>query len=213
MAEKKEKDTEMKDVGGKHAASDAVAETTTAPSGGAKIVGHEKRTGFVVVAVIVVLAAALGVWAYLYSAGSQSAHATERTHENTTHIIAQGDMSDKEAQAMLDEQARSSQIIASVAKEVKIDESGRLRLNMRVIDGEDASNPGYVNNLDQRIWVVQDDAVIYESDIVKRGNTLEWTTPTEATPGIAYAHIQGVTEDGNDSGNAIVIPVTIKRGQ
>jgi len=170
------------------------------------------RSSLVIIVVIVALMAAVTVWACLYSSGMQEAAASERTHENTTHIIAQGDMSDREAQAMLDKQARESRIIASVAKEVKMDEAGRLHLNMRVIDGEDDAYPGYTNNLDQRIWIVQDDEVVYESNVIHRGDVLEWTTPTEATVGIAYAHIQGVNEEGNDSGNAVVIPVTIKRG-
>lgn len=116
-------------------------------------------------------------------------------------LIPQGDMSDEEAQALVDEMAEKSRITVSLAPNMVISDDGRLRVNFVVPEGN--------NGLSERLEVTQGDTVIAKTSPLAPGYMVEWIE-TDRRPeiGEAVATVYAVT-DGNDTGNPVSVEVEI----
>lgn len=121
--------------------------------------------------------------------------------ESGSYLIPQGEMSDEEAQALVNEMAEKSRITISVAPYMKLQDDGALRVNFIV--------PSDNNGLSERIEIEQDGKVVFKSDIVKPGYKLEWGSSNGAHVGEATATIHAVDASGGDSGNPISVEVQI----
>lgn len=118
-----------------------------------------------------------------------------------SYLIPKGDMSDEDAQKLVDEMAEKSRITVSLAPEMRLASDGRLRVNLVVPEGN--------NGLSERLEIEQDGKVVYRSGIVAPGNRLEWGNNTEgAHPGPATATVYAIQSDA-DFGNPVSVEVNI----
>ena len=120
--------------------------------------------------------------------------------ETGSYLIPKGDMSDEEAQRMLDEMTEKSRITVSLAPEMRLRDNGDMRVNLVVPEGN--------NGLSERLEVEQDGRVVYRSGVVPPGNRLEWGSNSQAHEGDATATVYAV-QDEADFGNPVSVEVTI----
>lgn len=128
-------------------------------------------------------------------------NATQPQNDTGSYLIPQGNMTDEEAQRMLNEQAEKSRITISVAPEMKLRPNGELRINFVVPE----PNNGYP----ERIEIQQDGQVVFKSDIVNPGYMIEWAPSSGAHVGDAVATIYAVNSQGGDTGNPTSVEVKI----
>ena len=117
-----------------------------------------------------------------------------------TYIIPKGNMTDEEAQAMLNEMADRSRITISIAPEMRLRDNGDLRVNLVVPEGN--------NGLSERLEIEQDGQIVYRSGTVSPGHLLEWGSSSSAYTGAATATIYAV-QNSSDFGNPISVEVNI----
>lgn len=117
-----------------------------------------------------------------------------------SRVIPKGNMSDEEAQALVDEMAEKSRITVSIAPKMLLRDNGTLRVNLIV--------PEQNNGLSERLEVMQDGKTVYRSGVVEPGNRLEWGQSSEAHAGNATATVYAVA-DGVDSGSPVSVEVEI----
>lgn len=118
-----------------------------------------------------------------------------------TYMIPQGEMTDEEAQQLVNDMAERSRITVSLAPEMALKEDGSLRVNLVVPEGN--------NGLSERVEVEQDGKVVYQSGVVRPGNRLEWGNGTQgAHAGSATATVYAISDDA-DFGNPVSVEVTI----
>jgi len=117
-----------------------------------------------------------------------------------SYIIPQEQMSDEEAQEMLDDMAEKSRITVSLAPNMRLAEDGQLRVNFIVLEPN--------NGLSERLEVEQDGAVVYRSGVVEPGNMIEWCQSQGAHVGSAIATVYAVNGEG-DTGNPVSVEVQI----
>ncbi len=86
----------------------------------------------------------------------------------------------EELQAQVDAQTEASRMTISVATECEI-ENGEVRVNVINVD---------TNKFAQTFTLVQDDVVLFESDVLAPGESLEWCSAASAHAGKAYIVIQ-----------------------
>ena len=118
-----------------------------------------------------------------------------------SYIIPQGDMSDADAQAMLDEQAEKSRITVSISPNPKLADDGQLRVNFIVVE----PNNGFA----ERLEVEQDGNIIYASGVVQPGYKIEWGQSSGAHTGSATATVYAVDGNGLDHGNPVSVEIEI----
>ena len=116
-------------------------------------------------------------------------------------IIPMGNMTQAQAQAMLDEQTERSRIHISIAPKPALAQDGSLQVNLIVPE----ENNGY----SERLVIEQDGQVIYESGAIQPGHMLEWAHDTKAHAGTATAIIWAVDTYGNDHGNPVAVEIEI----
>ena len=121
--------------------------------------------------------------------------------ETGSRFIMKGDMSDEEAQALLDEQAEASRITVSLAPEMKLKNTNELRVNFVVAEPN--------NGFSERLELEQDGRIVYKSQVIEPGYRLEWVTSNGAKTGPATATVYAVTSDGVDTGNPVSVEVQI----
>jgi hypothetical protein len=118
-----------------------------------------------------------------------------------TYLIPKGDMSDEEAQKLVDEMAEKSRITVSLAPEMRLESDGRLRVNLVV--------PEENNGLSERLEIEQDGKIVYRSGVVNPGNRLEWgNDANDAHEGPATATVYAIQDDA-DFGNPVSVEVQI----
>ena len=117
-----------------------------------------------------------------------------------SYIIPKEQMSDEEAQEMLDEMAEKSRITVSLAPNMRLTEDGQLRVNFIVMEPN--------NGLSERLEVEQDGAVVYRSGVVSPGNMIEWCQSQGAHAGSAIATVYAVSGE-DDTGNPVSVEVQI----
>ena len=122
---------------------------------------------------------------------------TQPQPDTGSYIIPQGDMTDEEAQAMLDEQAEKSRITVSLSPNPTLKDDGQLRVNFIVVE----PNNGY----SERLEIEQDGAIIYRSGVVEPGHKIEWGQSVNAHVGGAVATVYAVDDDDLDHGNPISV--------
>lgn len=119
-----------------------------------------------------------------------------------SYLIPIGDMTDDEAQSMLDRQAELSRITVSL-RPVQELVDGRLHVNFVVPSGN--------NNFSERLEVEQDGRVVYRSGIVEPEHVIEWGAADGAHAGAATATVYAVDTAGNDFGNPVSVEVEIEQ--
>lgn len=117
-----------------------------------------------------------------------------------SYVIPQGDMTDSEARALLDEMAEKSRIAVSVAPKMLLADDGTLRVNFVV------AKPN--NGFSERLEIEQDETVVYRSGIVEPGYKIEWGTAQNAHAGEAIATVYAVS-NGTETGNPVSVEVEI----
>ena len=117
-----------------------------------------------------------------------------------SYLIPKEQMSDEEAQEMLDDMAEKSRITVSLAPSMRLAEDGRLRVNFIVMEPN--------NGLSERLEVEQDGAVVYRSGVVEPGNMIEWCQSHGAHVGNATATVYAVSGE-SDTGNPVSVEVQI----
>ena len=117
-----------------------------------------------------------------------------------SQIIPQGNMTDEEAQDLVNEMAEKSRITVSIAPNMALKDDGQLRVNFIVMEPN--------NGLSERLEVEQDGQVVYRSGIVQPGYSIEWGEAPSAKPGPATATVYAVSGDA-DTGNPISVEVNI----
>lgn len=126
------------------------------------------------------------------------------TQAPKTHVIEQGTMSDSEAQALVDARATSSRMLISLAPDMKLDD-GRLRVNLIV--------PEDNNGIAERVEIVQDGEIVFASESVLPGSSLEWADAPDAHEGAALAMVHAVNDKGSDFGSAVCVEVSIEKAE
>lgn len=117
------------------------------------------------------------------------------------YLIPQGDMSDEDAQKLVDEMAEKSRITVSLAPEMLLKSDGSIRVNLVVPEGN--------NGLSERLEVEQDGKVVYRSGVVEPGKRLEWGVDAkDAHAGDATATVYAI-KDAADFGNPVSVEVKI----
>ena len=147
---------------------------------------------------IAVLAASLAVLAV---AVAIAVSAMPPAADTGTHIIPKGDMTDEEAQAMLDEQVEASRIAVSIRPRQELSADGMLHVNFAV----KPPNNGYA----ERLAVEQDGREVYRSGAVEPGSIVTWGAADGAHAGPATATVYAVGADGADHGNPVSVEVEI----
>ena len=111
--------------------------------------------------------------------------------------------SKEEIQALLDKQTEDSRMTISVNSQPSL-KDGKLRVN--VIN--DADNRFY-----QSFKLEQDGKVLYESGVIKTGETVEWCDAPDAHTGDATITVQALNKDTTKaSGNPQSVQVSIVQG-
>lgn len=132
-----------------------------------------------------------------------SAAGTDLSADPGATVKSYEGMSDEEIQADLDAQAEASRMTISVAPTVTLAD-GRCRVN--VVNVED-------NRFDQTFTLSQGGKTLYESGLVKPGETVEWCDAADAATGEATITVQAHdAETGEASGNPQSVAVTIEQG-
>ena len=116
-------------------------------------------------------------------------------------LIPQGGMTDEEAQALVDEQAKNGRITISIAPTPQIDADGNLRVNFIV----PAPNQG----LSERLEIMQGGNVVYESGAVDPGYMIEWASAPQVVAGPAVATVYAVSDAGADVGNPVSVEIEV----
>lgn len=116
-------------------------------------------------------------------------------------IIPMGNMTQTQAQAMLDEQTEQSRIHISIAPKPVLTTNGELQVNLIVPE----ENNGY----SERLVIEQDGKVVYESGVIRPGHVLEWARDVQAHAGRATAVIWAVDGNGSDHGNPVAVEIEI----
>lgn len=159
---------------------------------------EKKSKTFLIALTIAVLLFLAGVVGYsIYTKGNLHSEA-ERAG---SYLIPQGEMTDDEARAMLDEQVEKSRITVSLSPNMVLKEDGTLKVNFIV------AKPN--NGLSERLEVTQNDKIVYKSEIVNPGYKIEWGQSNGASTGDAIATVYAVDENGQDSGNPVSVEVKI----
>lgn len=159
-----------------------------------------KRRPNLVLALIVALLAAsvgLGIVGFIYF------HDQPEKGDTGSYIIPKGEMSDEQAQEMLDDMTERSRIKISVAPKMRLKENGMLRVNFIVEEPN--------NGLSERIELEQGGRVVYSSGVVQPGYMVEWGQSEGAVEGEAVATVYAV-RDGIDTGNPTSVEVEIVGG-
>ena len=142
------------------------------------------------IAFLVVVAALVGALWYACS-----------PHGDTgSYFIPQGDMTDEEAQALVNEMTEKSRIDVSVASRMALAPDGSMRVNFIVAEPN--------NGLAERLEVEQGGEVVFRSGVVEPGNRIEWAAAQGAETGPATATVYAV-RDGQDTGNPVSAEVQI----
>ena len=168
------------------------------PSGQSVTVTLRRKRGLLFPILIGLLAAALAATIAWIAAHSSKPRIPEG--DTGTYIIPKGDMTDEEAQAMLNEMADKSRITISIAPEMRLRDNGDLRVNLVVPEGN--------NGLSERLEIEQDGQIVYRSGIISPGHLLEWGSSSSAHAGAATATIYAV-QNSSDFGNPISVEVNI----
>ena len=176
----------------------AIEVTLTHESGQtATITLKRKRKLLVPILLALLVAGAVGGGAWVLTHPAEPAFPEGETG---SYLIPKGDMSDEEAQRMLDEMTEKSRTTVSLAPEMRLRDNGDMRVNLVVPEGN--------NGLSERLEVEQDGRVVYRSGVVPPGNRLEWGSNSQAHEGDATATVYAV-QDEADFGNPVSVEVTI----
>lgn len=157
---------------------------------------HMRRPRASMIAVIAILIAiASACVLYAFSSSGRG------TPDTGSAIIPMGDMTQAQAQALLDEQTEQSRIHISIAPKPVLAEDGSLQVNLIVPE----ENNGY----SERLVIEQDGQLVYESGAIRPGYALEWARDTKAHAGSATAIIWAVDANGDDHGNPVAVEIEI----
>ena len=151
----------------------------------------------------VFVAMLLAVWLTIdFINGFKVAPAPAEAVEPGTHIIGQGDMTEEEARAMLDETAEKSRMTVSVAADIeKMNEYARV--NFVVV---------YPNNgITERCVLEQNGKELWDSGPVAPGNEIEWADIPELEEGVAHVTVSAVNKDGEGTGNPVKLDVVVHK--
>lgn len=168
------------------------------PSGRTIVLTFKRKRKLLIPILIGLLVAALvgaGIWMFTHPAEQKFPEG-----ETGSYIIPKGDMSDEDAQKMLDEMTEKSRITVSIAPDMKLKDNGDLRVNLVVPEGN--------NGLSERLEIEQDGRVVYRSGVVSPGHLLEWGSGSSAHTGTATATIYAIQSDA-DFGNPVSVEVNI----
>ena len=113
--------------------------------------------------------------------------------ETGSYIIPKGEMTDEEAQKLVNDQTERSRITVSIRPSQELRKDGSLHVNFVVEEPN--------NGLSERLEIEQDGKIIYKSGVVRPGNMIAWGESHGAKEGPAIATVYAVDEDGNDTGN------------
>lgn len=173
-------------------------EVKHAPSGKTIVLTLKRKRKLLIPILIGLLVAALvgaGIWMFTHPAEQKFPEG-----ETGSYIIPKGNMSDEDAQKMLDEMTEKSRITVSIAPDMKLKDNGDLRVNLVVPEGN--------NGLSERLEIEQDGRVVYRSGVVSPGHVLEWGSNSSAHTGTATATIYAIQSDA-DFGNPVSVEVNI----
>lgn len=173
-------------------------EVKHAPSGKTIALTLKRKRKLLIPILIGLLVAALvgaGIWMFTHPAEQKFPEG-----ETGSYIIPKGNMSDEDAQKMLDEMTEKSRITVSIAPDMKLKDNGDLRVNLVVPEGN--------NGLSERLEIEQDGRVVYRSGVVSPGHVLEWGSNSTAHAGTATATIYAIQSDA-DFGNPVSVEVNI----
>lgn len=173
-------------------------EVKHAPSGKTIVLTLKRKRKLLIPILIGLLVAALvgaGIWMFTHPAEQKFPEG-----ETGSYIIPKGNMSDEDAQKMLDEMTEKSRITVSIAPDMKLKDNGDLRVNLVVPEGN--------NGLSEHLEIEQDGRVVYRSGVVSPGHVLEWGSNTTAHAGTATATIYAIQSDA-DFGNPVSVEVNI----
>lgn len=160
-------------------------------------ISRKRKVLPIVFAVCAALCVACGIWFAVRGAD----RSPFPEGDTGSYFIPQGEMTDEEAQALVDEMAEKSRITVNLAPSMALRSDGSLRVNLVV--------PKDNNGLSERLEVEQDGRVVYRSGIVEEGSRLEWGTETDgAHAGAATATVYAM-QDGADFGNPVSVEVEI----
>lgn len=168
------------------------------PSGKTIVLTLKRKRKLLIPILIGLLVAALvgaGIWMFTHPAEQKFPEG-----ETGSYIIPKGNMSDEDAQKMLDEMTEKSRITVSIAPDMKLKDNGDLRVNLVVPEGN--------NGLSERLEIEQDGRVVYRSGVVSPGHVLEWGSNSSAHTGTATATIYAIQSDA-DFGNPVSVEVNI----
>jgi hypothetical protein len=168
------------------------------PSGKTIVLTLKRKRKLLIPILIGLLVAALvgaGIWMFTHPAEQKFPEG-----ETGSYIIPKGNMSDEDAQKMLDEMTEKSRITVSIAPDMKLKDNGDLRVNLVVPEGN--------NGLSERLEIEQDGRVVYRSGVVSPGHLLEWGSNSTAHEGTATATIYAIQSDA-DFGNPVSVEVNI----
>ena len=150
-----------------------------------------------------VLLVALLSLLFIAGAGLAAWQLTRPQGDTGSYLIPQGDMTDEEAQEMLDSQAELSRITVSLRPSQELVD-GRLHVNFVVVPGN--------NNFSERLEIEQDGEIVYKSGIVEPEHVIEWGDAPRAREGAATATVYAVDAQGLDFGNPVSVEVEIVEG-
>lgn len=180
-----------------------VTATYSTPNGQTSTATFElsRRRG-VLLPIAIVLLAAAAIVAGLFAAGIIPWGEADKG-ETGTYLIPQGDMTDEEAQALVNEMAEKSRITVSVAPNMLLTDDNKLRVNFIVPEGN--------NGLAERLEVTQGDVLVAKTGVVKPGYGVEYLDVSQRPEvGPAIATVYAVRDDTEvDTGNPISVDVQI----
>ena len=155
----------------------------------------KKKRGILPIVVILLILAAVAGGAAWYLSNQDKPEA-----DTGTHLIPQGNMTQEEAQQLVNDMAEKSRITISVSPNMRLKDDGQLRVNFIV--------PEDNNGFSERLEVEQNGRIVYASGIVAPGYRVEWGQSEGAEPGPATATIYAVSGEA-DSGNPVSAEIQI----
>lgn len=125
----------------------------------------------------------------------------KKEDDTGAYLIPKGDMTDEEAQALVNEMAAKSRITINLAPNMRISDEKGLRVNFIVPEGN--------NGLSERLEVTQGDKVIAKTGIIEPGYMVEWIeVDRQPEEGPAVATVYAVSDE-SDTGNPVSVEVQI----